>query len=74
MPAKGVNAMSNGFIISKDTWDHMPDEQKEWIMFETMQAVHVQIKQLKRWNKLSSFAGGIVGGACAALGIKVGTY
>jgi len=48
----------------------MPDEQKEWIMFETMQAVHVQIKQLKRWNKLSSFAGGIVGGACAALGIK----
>jgi len=70
---EGVNAMSNGFIISKDTWDHMPDEQQKWIMFETMQAVHVQIKQLKRWNKLSSFAGGIVGGACAALGIKVGT-
>ena len=51
----------------------MPDEQKEWIMFETMQAVHVQIKQRKRWNKLSSFAGGIVGGTAAALGIKVGT-
>lgn len=64
--------MSNGFIISKETWDNMPEEQRSWIMFETMQSVNAQIKMLKRWNRLSSFAGGIIGGILASFGIKWG--
>jgi hypothetical protein len=64
--------MGNGFIVSKETWDHMPDEQQRWIMFETMQAVNARLKRLERWNTCWSFAGGIVGGAMSALGIKVG--
>ncbi len=62
--------MSNGFIISKETWDAMPDEQRSWIMFETMQGVDVQLKSLKRWNKASSFVGGVIGGVLASLGVK----
>ena len=71
--AKGVNTMSNGFIISKDTWDHMPENQRDWILFDTMQSLTMEVKILKRWNRVFSFAGGIVGGAATALGIKVGS-
>lgn len=64
--------MSNGFILSKETWDHMPEEQQKWIMFETMQNVNIRLRRLERWNKAFSFAGGLAGGALAALGIKAG--
>lgn len=64
--------MANGFIISKASWDHMPDKQKEWIMFETMQNVNIRLRRLEKWNKVFSFAGGVIGGALAALGIKMG--
>lgn len=64
--------MGNGFVLSKDTWDHMPEEQRQWIMFETMQAVNTRLRRLERWNRFSSFCGGIIGGLCAAIGIKVG--
>jgi len=30
------------------------------------------VKSLKRWNKCTSFLGGIVGGVAAVLGIKLG--
>ena len=65
--------MSNGFVVSKETWDHMPDEQQKWIMFETMQAVNIRLKRLERWNRFASFLGGIIGGICAVIGIKVGS-
>ncbi|MDP3959932.1 MAG: hypothetical protein Q8Q26_07715 [Pseudorhodobacter sp.] len=65
--------MSNGFIVSKETWDHMPEAQQKWIMFETMQVVNVRLKRLERWNKVFSFSGGVIGGIVGALGIKVGT-
>ena len=67
------NAMSNGFVISKESWDHMPDEQQKWIMFETMQNVNIRLKRLEKWNKCFSFLGGAIGGFAAALGIKWGT-
>lgn len=64
--------MVNGFIISKETWDHMPEEQQKWIMFETMQVVNARLKRLERWNKAFSFGGGVIGGIAGALGIKIG--
>ena len=64
--------MGNGFIVSKETWDHMPDEQQRWIMFETMQVVNTRLKRLERWNACWAFIGGVVGGALSALGIKIG--
>ncbi len=62
----------NGFVITKETWDHMPEDQRNWILFDTMQRLTSEVKILKRWNRVSSFAGGIIGGAAAGLGIKIG--
>lgn len=64
--------MSNGFILSKETWDHMPEEQQKWIMFETMQNVNIRLRHLEKWNKVFAFTGGVVGGIAATLGIKWG--
>lgn len=60
----------NGFIITEQTWEHMPDTQKSWILFETMQKVNTRLKALERWNKSFSFIGGLIGGAAAACGIR----
>jgi len=64
----------NGFVITKDTWDHMPKEQRDWILFDTMQRLTIEVKHLKRWNKSMGFCGGIIGGFLAALGIKIGGH
>jgi hypothetical protein len=66
--------MANGFAITKETWEHMPTEQRDWIVFETMQGMRNDIEKLKKrpvTDKLYSFAGGIVGGICAFFGGKI---
>jgi uncharacterized protein (DUF1786 family) len=65
-----ANETGNGFVITKDTWEHMPEEQKSWIMFETMQTMNTRLKVLEKWNKALSFGGGIVGGGLAWCAIK----
>ena len=66
--------MTDGFIITKDTWDHMPTEQRDWILFETMQQMvqrcqvcDARITKLERpiANRLWAMAGGVVGGFAA---------
>ncbi|MFA5377514.1 MAG: hypothetical protein WC455_17315 [Dehalococcoidia bacterium] len=61
----------NGFVITKETWDHMPKEQRDWILFDTMQRLTSEVKCLKRWNKGMGFCGGIVGGIVAFFGVKM---
>ena len=66
--------MSNGFSISKETWDHMEPEQRDWIMFETMQTVSERVKALENrtlFDRTCSFLGGIIGGCAAMLGAKM---
>ena len=63
----------NGFIITRETWEHMPQEQRDWILFDTMQRLTTEIKCLKRWNRGAGFLGGIAGGLLAAMGFKVGS-
>jgi hypothetical protein len=68
-------ANGNGFIITKDTWCNMPQEQREWLLFDTMQDMNVRIKAVEKrplTDKCIAFLGGIVGGALAAFGIKFG--
>jgi hypothetical protein len=60
----------NGFIITKDTWERTPQEQRDWIMFETIQSMNDRLKVLERWNKAMSFAGGITGGIAAVIVTK----
>ena len=62
----------NGFIITKDTWENLPEDQKSWILFDTVQNLTKDVKGLKRWNKATSFLGGMVGGIAAVFGIKLG--
>ena len=68
-------ANGNGFIITKDTWCNMPQEQREWLLFDTMQDMNSRIKAVEKrpmTDKCIAFLGGVVGGALAALGIKWG--
>jgi len=67
-----LNGNGNGFIITKETWEHMSQEQRDWVLFDTMKNLTNDVKSLKRWNKCTSFLGGIVGGVAAVLGIKLG--
>jgi surfactin synthase thioesterase subunit len=68
-------ANGNGFIITKDTWENMPQEQREWLLFDTMQDMNTRLKAVEKrplTDKCFSFLGGVVGGALAYLGIKWG--
>jgi len=64
-------ANENGFIITKDTWERTPQEQRDWIMFETIQSMNDRLKVLERWNKAMSFAGGVTGGIAAVIVSKL---
>lgn len=57
----------DGFIITKDTWDATPKEQRDWILFETLCSLNDRMKKLETWNKSLSFVGGIIGGVAAML-------
>jgi len=55
----------------------MSQEQRDWAMFNTLQSMSERLKCLEKRpliDKCWSFAGGIVGGFAAALGIKWGGH
>jgi hypothetical protein len=65
--------MVNGFIITKETWENMPQDQREWLLFDTLQDVNTRLKVVEKrpfTDKCFAFFGGIVGGALTAFGIK----
>ncbi len=68
--------MANGFmVINEKDWDKATPEQRLWWTFNTLQSVDTRLKRLegRRWyDKVSSFAGGIFGGALATIGIRWG--
>ncbi len=66
--------MANGFTITKETWEHMPKEQRDWVLFETMLTMKRDIDRLKKRplaDKFYSFMGGIVGGVATYFGGKM---
>jgi len=62
--------MNGGFIVSAETWKELTPERREWILYDTMQRLIVEVRCLRKWNRSMAFAGGAVGGALAALGMK----
>lgn len=62
---------NNGFVVNRETWNRIPQEQRDWLLFDTMTNLICRLKSLERWNKTLSFSGGVVGGALAAFGIKM---
>jgi len=64
----------NGFlIVDEKDWKGLDPDRRDWLIFNTLKSMDGRLKKLERWNKASSFVGGIIGGALAALGIKMGT-
>lgn len=67
--------MSNGFVVTKEDWEHMSPEQQSYMVFGAIQALSEKVRLLERrpvTDKCFAFLGGIVGGFMAALGIKIG--
>lgn len=67
--------MANGFIIlNRDDWEHTAPEQRDWLIFNTLQAMNTRLEKLEKRtfvDKVSSFAGGVIGGIVGFLGLKV---
>jgi len=68
-----VMANDSGFVITKETWENMDEEQRSWILFDTMQRNTAEVRRLRKWNKTTGLAGGVLGGIAATLGLKWGT-
>jgi len=68
--------MSNSYmIITEKDWEEASEKQRSWMMFNTIQSMDARLKKLEKrpiMDKVFSFAGGIIGGALAFLGIKIG--
>ena len=69
--------MGNGFIvIDENDWECTPPEKRDKLMYQTMKSIDLRLQKLEKRpiiDKCFSFAGGVIGGAAAALGIKAGT-
>ena len=66
--------MANGFIVTKDDWEHMTPEQQGWMTFNAVQDLNRRMNIIECrpfWDKCASFLGGLIGGIAAALGIKL---
>jgi hypothetical protein len=69
--------MTNGVIIIKDKdWERATPEQRDWMIFNTLQSLDRRLEKLERrpWlDKGFAFIGGVIGGGLAFLGIKIGS-
>jgi hypothetical protein len=67
--------MSDGFmVITEKDWEHATSEQRDWMVFNTMQSVNQRLGSLERrdlYYKICAFGGGMVGGALVIGGMKI---
>lgn len=64
--------MGNGFlIVDEKDWENATETQKDWLIFKTLRSMDDRLKKLEKWNTCMAFAGGVVGGIAAILGIKI---
>lgn len=57
-------------VCDERDWEGLSAEQRDWMIFKTLRSMSDEMQTLKRWNKLFSAVGGMIGGAAAFLGIK----
>ena len=70
--------MSNAkMTINEQRWKEFSEEEKSWILFDTLQDVNKRISKLenrKYIHTTKNFIGGMIGGALAVLGMKWGGF
>jgi hypothetical protein len=67
--------MANGFIVTKEDWEHMSPAQQSWMTFNAVQDMNARVSRLEKrslFDKVCSTVGGIIGGFLAFLGVKLG--
>lgn len=67
--------MANGFVVTKEDWEHMTPAQQSWMTFNAVQSMDERVKRLEKrsvFDRGCSAVGGFIGGAAAYLGIKIG--
>ena len=67
--------MSNYMIVNEKDWEIASEEQKSWMVFNTIQSINARLEKLEKRpiiDKALSLVGGVIGGALAYIGIKVG--
>jgi hypothetical protein len=64
-------------VVNKERWKEFSEEEKSWITYDTLQDINKRVKKLENRKFLDgakSFAGGLIGGAAAIIGIKLGGF
>ncbi len=67
--------MSNHMIVNEKDWKNASEEQRSWMVFNTIQSINVRLEKLEKRpiiDKTLSLVGGVIGGALAFIGIKYG--
>ena len=64
-------ANGNGFVITKETWENMPAEQREWLLFDTLQDMNRRLKLVAETKKIQLTIGGGSAGAGKVADITV---
>jgi hypothetical protein len=63
--------MGNGFIVvNKEDWEKTPAEQKDWLIFNTLQSLNERVATLETrftFKTTLNFFGSVVGGAVMVL-------
>jgi len=66
--------MANGFMVITDKdWEKATHERRDWMIFNTLQSIDKRLTKLEKRpfiDKAFAFAGGVVGGGLAYLGIS----
>jgi len=63
-------------IVTETTFKEMPENERSWLLYNTMTALDKRVEKIegrKFWDSTKSFMGGLIGGAAAAFGIRLGS-
>jgi len=69
--------MGNGcIVVDRKTWEHLSEEDRDFMIYETLNSLNARLRQIERWAWLkvsTQFFASMVGGALVVLfAIKYG--
>ena len=54
-------------VCDEKDWNTLTENQRAWMVFKTLRGMSDRLDRLERWNRVYSFAGGIIGGFVAVV-------